>query len=95
MRYELAQAGQPSGACVAYQVSWIVVATFLLVNLLVGAVINNYQKVQEIEDHRTLAPDTSEQRLRELVREINTILDARAHQHPNANERPPSDVVQR
>ena len=95
MRYELAQAGQPSGAFVAYQVSWIVVATFLLVNLLVGAVINNYQKVQDIEDHRTLAPDTSEQRLRELVREINTILDARAHQHPNPNEQPPSDVVQR
>jgi voltage-gated sodium channel len=95
MRYELAQAGQPSGTFVAYQVSWIVVATFLLVNLLVGAVINNYQKVQEIEDHRTLAPDTSEQRLRELVREINTILDARAHQHPNANEQPPGDVVQR
>ncbi len=78
MRYELAQAGQPLGAFTAYQVSWIVVATFLLVNLIVGAVINNYQKVQDIEDHRVLAPDTSERRLRELVRELDAILSSRA-----------------
>ena len=39
MRYELAQAGHPLGAFTAFQVSWIVVATFLLVNLIVGAVI--------------------------------------------------------
>lgn len=74
MRYELAQAGYPLAAFTAYQVSWIVVATFLLVNLIVGAVINNYQKVQDIEEHRSLAPDTSDQRLRELVRELDAIL---------------------
>ena len=79
MRYELAQSGRPLGAFTAYQVSWIVVATFLLVNLIVGAVINNYQKVQDIEEHRALAPDTGEQRLRELVREIDAILGAREH----------------
>ncbi len=78
MRYEVAQAGHPLAAFTAYQVSWIVVATFLLVNLIVGAVINNYQKVQDIEDHRALAPDTSERRLRELVRELDAILSARA-----------------
>jgi voltage-gated sodium channel len=78
MRYELAQSGQPLATFTAYQVSWIIVATFLLVNLIVGAVINNYQKVQDIEDHRSLAPDTSEQRLRELVREIDAILNSRA-----------------
>ena len=77
MRYELAQTGQPLGAFTAFQVSWIVVATFLLVNLIVGAVINNYQKVQDIEEHRTLAPDTSERRLRELVRELDAILSTR------------------
>ena len=80
MRYELAQAGHPLGAFTAYQVSWIVVATFLLVNLIVGAVINNYQKVQDIEDHRSLAPDTSERRLRELVRELDAILSSRSNQ---------------
>lgn len=79
MRYELAQAGHPLGVFTAYQVSWIVVATFLLVNLIVGAVINNYQKVQDIEDHRSLAPDTSDQRVRELVRELDAILNSRSN----------------
>ena len=79
MRYELAQAGHPLGAFTAFQVSWIVVATFLLVNLIVGAVINNYQKVQDIEEHRSLAPDTSERRVRELVRELDAILNSRSH----------------
>lgn len=78
MRYELGQAGHPLGAFTAFQVSWIVVATFLLVNLIVGAVINNYQKVQDIEEHRSLAPDTSERRLRELVRELDAILSSRS-----------------
>ncbi len=84
MRYELAQAGQPLLAFSAYQVSWIVIATFLLVNLIVGAVINNYQKVQEIEEHRVLAPDTSDRRVRELVKELDAILSARAKQPPAA-----------
>lgn len=78
MRYELAQSGRPLAAFTAYQVSWIVVATFLLVNLIVGAVINNYQKVQEIEDHRSIAPDTSDKRVRELVRELDAILNSRS-----------------
>lgn len=77
MRYELAQGGHPLAVFTAYQVSWIVVATFLLVNLIVGAVINNYQKVQDIEAHRALAPDTSERRLHELVRELDAILQSR------------------
>jgi len=82
MRYELAQAGHPLGAFTAFQVSWILVATFLLVNLIVGAVINNYQKVQDIEQHRSLAPDTSERRVRELVRELDAILNSREHASP-------------
>lgn len=78
MRYDLGQAGHPVAAFTAYQVSWIVVATFLLVNLIVGAVINNYQKVQDIEEHRVLGRDTSERRLRELVDEIDAVLRVRA-----------------
>lgn len=90
MRYELAQSGQPLAAFTAFQVSWILVATFLLVNLIVGAVINNYQKVQEIEHHRLLAPDTSERRVRELVRELDAILSARDQEPrgPTARPRP-------
>ncbi len=78
MRYELAATGTPVATFTAYQVTWIVVATFLLVNLIVGAVINNYQKVQEIEQNRILAPDVSEARLRALVRELDAILATRA-----------------
>ena len=78
MRYDLAESGRGVALFTLYQVSWILVATFLLVNLIVGAVINNYQKVQEIEQHRSLAPDTSDHRLRELVRELDAILNVRA-----------------
>lgn len=85
MRYELAQTGHPVAAFTAFQVSWILVATFLLVNLIVGAVINNYQKVQEIEQHRALASDTSEHRLRELVQEIDAILQVRARTGANTS----------
>lgn len=93
MRYELAQAGHPLGAFTACQVSWIVVATFLLVNLIVGAVINNYQKVQEIEERRSLAPDTSDRRLRELVRELDAILSSRSRTStaPAAGSSPQAD----
>jgi len=88
MRYELAQSGHPLAAFTAFQVSWIVVATFLLVNLIVGAVINNYQKVQDIEEHRLLAPDTSERRVRELVRELDAILSARGQQPREPTAKP-------
>lgn len=93
MRYELAQAGHPLGAFTAFQVSWIVVATFLLVNLIVGAVINNDQNVQDIEEHRSLAPDTSERRVRELVRELDAILNSRSQQlaASNAGSSPDAD----
>jgi len=87
MRYELDEAGHPLGAFTAFQVSWIVVATFLLVNLIVGAVINNYQKVQDIEQHRLLAPDTSERRVRELVRELDAILNSREQAPPSPTAR--------
>jgi len=88
MRYELAQAGHPLGAFTVFQVSWILVATFLLVNLIVGAVINNYQKVQDIEHHRLLAPDTSERRVRELVQELDAILSVRDEEPRGPTARP-------
>jgi voltage-gated sodium channel len=77
LRYDLADSGASVAAFTAYQVTWILIATFLLVNLIVGAVINNYQKVQEIEQNRAAAPDRSDRRLRELVDELGAILAAR------------------
>jgi hypothetical protein len=88
MRYAVTEAGLSAGAFTVYQVSWIVVGTFLLVNLIVGAVINNYQKVQDIEDHKNLAPDTSDHRLRELVVELDAILKSRAQEPTRAEESP-------
>ena len=51
---------------------------YVLVNLIVGAVINNYQRVQDIEHQRAAAPDTSDERLRTLVCEIDAILERRS-----------------
>jgi voltage-gated sodium channel len=65
----------------AYHVSWIIVSTFLLINLIVGAVLNNYQEVQEIEkSRRAIASgevDLSDERLRALVDELGRVLRAR------------------
>jgi voltage-gated sodium channel len=91
MRYELAQGGYSVTIFTAYQVSWILIATFLLVNVLVGAVINNYQKVQDIEHHRTSATDTSENRIRELVDELDAILKSRAHEVAEISLKPSQD----
>jgi voltage-gated sodium channel len=62
----------------AYHVSWIIVSTFLLINLIVGAVLNNYQEVQAVEKAKHEKLDTSDQRLRELAEEIQRILKSRA-----------------
>ncbi len=78
LRYDLAASGVSTAGFTAYQVSWIVIATFLLVNLIVGAVINNYQRVQEIEHQRAAAPDLSDERLRMLMQEASAILERRA-----------------
>ncbi|MBY0111321.1 MAG: ion transporter [Phycisphaerales bacterium] len=60
-----------------YHVSWIVVSTFLLINLIVGAVLNNYQEVQEAERNKNSKLDASDTRLKELAEEMHTILKAR------------------
>ncbi len=70
----------------AYHVSWIVISTFLLINLIVGAVINNYQEVQEVERARRHTLDASDQRLAELVAELDRILKARRANGPASPE---------
>lgn len=91
MRYEVAQAGHPLLAFTVFQVSWILVATFLLVNLIVGAVINNYQRVQEIEHGRALAPDPSEARVRELRIELQAILESKSAGPPSPAANPTAE----
>ena len=55
-----------------------VLATFLLVNLVVGAVINNYHEVQEIEKHQNSTASDIDKRIIELSKELQTLLQVRA-----------------
>jgi voltage-gated sodium channel len=86
LRYAFAD--QPSSwKSTAYHVSWIIVSTFLLINLIVGAVLNNYQEVREVEKTKHEKLDVSDKRLRDLADEMQRILQARAtgsHPTPNA-----------
>lgn len=65
-----------------YHVSWIVVATFVMLNLVVGAILNNYNLVQEAEAKRHRAATRAaikgdDERLEELLAEMREILDHR------------------
>lgn len=75
-----------------YHVSWMIVSTFLLINLIVGAVLNNYQQVQEIEHARKAVEsgelDVSDARVRELVSELDQILKVRAAAAPSQTVQP-------
>lgn len=62
-----------------FHVSWIIVSTFLLINLIVGAVLNNYQEVQEVERAKNDKRDASDKRLAELIEEVQLILRTRQH----------------
>ena len=61
-----------------FHVSWIILRPFLLINLVVGAVINNYNEVQEIEKHEELVLDDVDKRIIELSSELQTLLTVRA-----------------
>lgn len=57
-----------------FHVSWVLVSTFVMLNLIVGAIINNYAEVQEIERHRKRRLDTSDERLERLARELHELV---------------------
>lgn len=48
----------PRCAITLFHVSWFVISAFLLLNLVVGAVLNNYQIVMEEQRKRRELPDT-------------------------------------
>jgi voltage-gated sodium channel len=58
----------------AYFVSWVMISTFLLINLVVGAVLNNYQTVHEKEKMKDLSAEDVDQRIAELSRELSQLL---------------------
>jgi voltage-gated sodium channel len=65
-----------------YFVLWIIIATFVLVNLIVGAIINNYQEVQNAERHRLPGKTTKAQdldkRIDELLAEVQSLTRERS-----------------
>ncbi len=65
-----------------YFVLWIIIATFVLVNLIVGAIINNYQEVQNAERHRLPGKSTTSQdldrRIDELLSEVQSLVRERS-----------------
>ena len=69
--------GQNYWFVTTYHVTWILLSTFLLINLVVGAVINNYNEVQEIERHRHLSEEDLDGRIAELAQELQTLIRQR------------------
>lgn len=53
LRYNLVRASElklipvPTGIITAYHIIWFILAAFLLLNLVVGAIVNNYQLIME------------------------------------------------
>lgn len=61
----------------SFHTAWIIIATFILINLVVGAIINNYQQVQDIEQHKKAAAEATDERIEELVAELHRLMEAR------------------
>jgi len=60
-----------------YHVSWILVGTFVMINLVVGAILNNYNEVQEIEARKNMPVEDMDARIVELMGELNQLMEAR------------------
>lgn len=80
VRHRAIELGANYWVATLYHGSWVVIATFLLVNLIVGAIINNYQEVQEIERRRRERRDLSDERILELSKELHSLLRERSQQ---------------
>lgn len=78
LRYEgQAAVRSTAGYVTAFYVVWILIGTFVLINLIVGAIVNNYQEVQAIEHRRSRAPEATDERIEALVNELQELLRAR------------------
>lgn len=83
MRYA-ALDGPNGGLVTVYFVTWIIIATFVLTNLIVGAIVNHYQEVQEIEHPPTddagrvlnaaEIAERDDRRLQEILEEAGAIM---------------------
>lgn len=64
-----------------YHVSWIMISTFLLINLVVGAVLNNYQTVHDMEKMKETCNGDLDGRIAELSRELSQLLQQKLSQN--------------
>lgn len=78
LRYEgLEKVATTRWLVTSFYVVWIAIGTFVLINLIVGAIVNNYQEVQQIEKHKAEAAQATDERIEELAAELNRLLQAR------------------
>lgn len=65
-----------------FHVTWIMISTFLLINLVVGAVLNNYQEAhtQEIKKKQEAEPESLDSKIAQLSKELNQLLEQKLSQ---------------
>jgi len=87
LRYRGVQAGGNYWVVTIYHVSWIMVSTFLMINLVVGAILTNYQEVQEDEVNSTLTGD--ERELQDAIEQLQAVLKKRKSLERDTPEQTP------
>ena len=84
LRYRGIQAGGNWWTVTVYHVSWIIISTFLMINLVVGAILSNYQAV--IDDEAKTDTPTSDRELLKLIESLQDVLSKRAAELTAATE---------
>ncbi len=69
-------AGQDYWVVTIYHVSWIILSAFVMLNLVIGAIVDHYGALREGESAKR--EESSEERLVELVDELNRIVKRRS-----------------
>lgn len=78
LRYEALDKGVKNAAFITtFYVVWILLGTFILINLVVGAIINNYQEVQEVEHARTIDPNDLDAQIAAKMTELQQLMSRR------------------
>lgn len=69
-----------------FHVTWIMISTFLLINLVVGAVLNNYQEAhnREVTKQSEVDSESLDQRIAKLSKELNELLEQRLREGSTA-----------
>lgn len=74
LRYEGLTEGASWFWVTIFHVSWILISTFIILNLIVGAIINNYHEVQQTEKRQNASIADREERIILLMVELKQLL---------------------